>query len=309
MSMTLGQVIALVDETKPNAFSGETKTLWLNECEGLIQTEVWLVAVEDVVSYRYAEDQETVLLVEAPHCKLYEAYLSARIDYANGEYQKYQNTMQMFNEFYQEYMRWYASRYRPADRRTEPWKGYYFTAYGIAVKHGFTGTEEQWLESGDVQLRYDAQENQLQWKLRKDGQWNILMELSELQGQVVAQTLREAAEAAQTAKTSAERAAAFEQRVSDDAQDVKDWAASAELSARRADDAVQEARFLLETAPSLGITEASPGQIIRVAAVDGDGKPAKWEASDLPAAGTGASVAGETLILSFGAVENETLFL
>ena len=23
------------------------------------------------------------------------------------------------------------------------WRGYYITAYGIAVKHGFTGTEEE----------------------------------------------------------------------------------------------------------------------------------------------------------------------
>ena len=30
-------------------------------------------------------------------------------------------------------------------QRPEP--PYYFTAYGIAVKHGFQGTEEQWLES------------------------------------------------------------------------------------------------------------------------------------------------------------------
>lgn len=27
------------------------------------------------------------------------------------------------------------------------WRGYYITAYGIAVKHGFKGTEEEWLES------------------------------------------------------------------------------------------------------------------------------------------------------------------
>lgn len=38
-----------------------------------------------------------------------------------------------------------------------PWKGYYLTAYGIAVKHGFVGTEEEWLESlkgdkGDVSI-------------------------------------------------------------------------------------------------------------------------------------------------------------
>ena len=28
-----------------------------------------------------------------------------------------------------------------------PWRGYYISAYGIAVKHGFQGTEEEWLES------------------------------------------------------------------------------------------------------------------------------------------------------------------
>ena len=36
----------------------------------------------------------------------------------------------------------------------EQWRGYYITAYGIAVKHGFVGTEEEWLatlkgEKGD----------------------------------------------------------------------------------------------------------------------------------------------------------------
>ena len=34
------------------------------------------------------------------------------------------------------------------DRHTgDNWRGYYLTAYGVAVKHGFTGTEEEWLES------------------------------------------------------------------------------------------------------------------------------------------------------------------
>ena len=38
-----------------------------------------------------------------------------------------------------------------------PWKGYYLTAYGLAVKHGFIGTEEEWLDSlkgekGDVSI-------------------------------------------------------------------------------------------------------------------------------------------------------------
>lgn len=28
-----------------------------------------------------------------------------------------------------------------------PWEGYYYSAYGIAVKHGYPGTEYEWLES------------------------------------------------------------------------------------------------------------------------------------------------------------------
>lgn len=34
----------------------------------------------------------------------------------------------------------------PGDGSGLPWEGYYYSAYGIAVKHGFSGTEEQWLE-------------------------------------------------------------------------------------------------------------------------------------------------------------------
>lgn len=88
------------------------------------------------------------------------------------------------------------------------WRGYYITAYGIAVKHGFQGTEEEWLKSlkGDggepIVIRYDETAQQLQWKYESDTQWQELLSLSELQGDVVSQTLA----AAQNAKTAAEAA-------------------------------------------------------------------------------------------------------
>lgn len=144
--MNVQQVIQLVDDIKPNAFSDEAKTAWLNEAEGLVQTEVLLLAPEEIIVYSWEEDRETELLVKPPHDKLYWAYLTALIDFANGEYLKYQNTLQMFNSHFGEYMRWYASRYRPADGKPTE-LGYYLTAYGIAVKHGYEGTEEAWLAS------------------------------------------------------------------------------------------------------------------------------------------------------------------
>lgn len=144
--MTLSQAINMVDNIKPNAFSDEIKTAWLNEVEGLVQTEVLLLAIEDVKTYRYDRDHGAELLAKPPHDKIYWTYLSAMVDFGNGEYNKYQNTMQLFNSFFAEYQGWFALRYRPADGEAEE-QGYYISAYGIAVRHGYEGTEEEWLAS------------------------------------------------------------------------------------------------------------------------------------------------------------------
>lgn len=64
-----------------------------------------------------------ISMVQPPHDKLYPAYLEARVDYANGEYEKYQNTMQMFNAFFGEFIRWFALTYSPADTHGEVYYG------------------------------------------------------------------------------------------------------------------------------------------------------------------------------------------
>jgi len=154
---TLKSVIEYVDSVKPNAFTNAVKTAWVNECEGLVQTEVLLRAIDEVEEYTWAEDQDTELLVRPPHDKLYRAYLTAMVDFANGEYNRYANTMEMFNAHFGEFQRWFAHVYRPADTHGDvyadagtlidtEWRGYYITAYGIAVKHGYQGTEAEWLE-------------------------------------------------------------------------------------------------------------------------------------------------------------------
>ena len=56
--MTVSQVIQAVDEVKPNAFSNEEKTRWLNEVEGMVQTEVLLFASEEVITYSYEQDKD-----------------------------------------------------------------------------------------------------------------------------------------------------------------------------------------------------------------------------------------------------------
>ena len=144
--MTLKEVIQFVDDIKPNSFTPEQKTVWINEIEGQIQMDVIMLDISELVTYKYPGPTETdpELLVPAPHSKLYYTYLTAMIDYANGEYNKYANTMQLFNNFMSEYIQWYSRTYRPADGGAVA-HGYYISAYGIAVKHGYQGSEQEWL--------------------------------------------------------------------------------------------------------------------------------------------------------------------
>lgn len=113
--MKLKEVLEFADGVKPNAFTEEQKTRWVTDCEGMVQTQVFLLAPEEIVSYAWHQDRETELLVSPPHDRLYLSYLYAMIDFANGEYGKYQNSMQMFNAEFSEFMRWFAGAYRPAD--------------------------------------------------------------------------------------------------------------------------------------------------------------------------------------------------
>lgn len=114
--MRLREAIERVDEIKPNAFSSAVKTDWVNALEGRIAADVLLLAPAEVkqLRYTYPEDQNTELLVDTPHDDIYTLWLAAKIDEANGEYNKYQNTMQIYNEHFGDFVRWFASTWEPA---------------------------------------------------------------------------------------------------------------------------------------------------------------------------------------------------
>ena len=182
---------------------------FLNEVEGKVQTEVLMIAPDDTVRYG-ADDLTSEMIVTAPHDKLYYVYLMAMIDFVNGEYDRYTNSMNLANAHITEWAAWYNRTHR----RGKPEElGIYFSAYGIAVKHGYTGTEEEWLASlkGDpgepVVIRFDQTSGQLQWKYQNESTWHDVLSLEELQGALVSSTIaqaqeaKDAAEAAQAAST------------------------------------------------------------------------------------------------------------
>ena len=299
---TLKSVIEYVDEIKPNAFSDAAKTQWVNECEGLVQTEVLLVAGTELISYSYDADKDKELLVKHPHVKIYWAYLTAMIDFANGEYNKYQNTMQMFNAFFSEYMRWFALWYHPADTHgdkdgTEGWRGYYISAYGLAVKHGFKGTESEWVESlygEEVMLRYDGTADELQWKYKSAEQWDSLMDTEALRGEIVSQTLsaaQSAREKAESAQTAAQAAASS---ASTSAQSATASKASASASAQSAS---ADAALASESAAAASASETASAQSAqtateKAAAAQTAAQTAQSAKADAESAKTAAVTAG-----------------
>lgn len=115
--MTPRRAITRADETKPNAFSEEVKFEWLRALEGRIAADVFLLAkseLDTVTDLEYPADLDSELIVEPPHDELYIRYLQARIDEQNGEYYRYADSRQLYNEAYGNFVRWFARTYEPA---------------------------------------------------------------------------------------------------------------------------------------------------------------------------------------------------
>lgn len=114
--MTLRQAIDHADSIKRNLYPYTQKTAWINEIEGQIQSEVFLMAPEDIRVYDFETCATHELMVRPPYDQVYIEYLCAKIDFANGEVEQYQNSMQMVNETIRRFTKWYILNYRPADR-------------------------------------------------------------------------------------------------------------------------------------------------------------------------------------------------
>ena len=145
MNKTLKEIIALADELNPNAFSNDVKASWVSEAEHTVLSEIHCLApgeIQDLFPYEAHKDDRLTL---APgDDKIYVLYLQAMIDFSNKEYGAYNNDMALFNESLDTYAKWFVRTHRDGEALVS---GMYLSAYGIAVSHGYAGTEAEWLVS------------------------------------------------------------------------------------------------------------------------------------------------------------------
>ena len=114
--MKLIEAIARLDELKPNGFSVAQKLNWLSALDGTVREEIIDRheggGGEIFVPYT-EEDKEKELLIPAPYEEVYLRYMEAQIDYANGEYERFNNSNAMYAAAYSAFERAYNRSHRP----------------------------------------------------------------------------------------------------------------------------------------------------------------------------------------------------
>lgn len=118
--MTIIEAINRLDSLKFNTYTEPEKIEWLSRLDGMVKKQIIDThkGGEAVSFAGYTADtpHDTVLLVPAPYDDVYLRWMEAQIDYHNGEYDKYNNAIIMFNTAFQDYAAYYNQNHLPVSR-------------------------------------------------------------------------------------------------------------------------------------------------------------------------------------------------
>lgn len=130
--MTINQILAMVDEINPNSYDAKVKIDWLSKIDGRVFNDIILTHEHDLVPFDDGTEEgtlieptfsgygdvslDTTLLIDDTYSDVYRDYLMGMIAYSNGETERYQNSMIMFNSNYKEYADWYNRTHKPIQK-------------------------------------------------------------------------------------------------------------------------------------------------------------------------------------------------
>ena len=306
-----------------NVMDPELAIFLLSELDGMIQSDIMLHGPEEIVSY---DNQEQELLLRKPHDGIYVTYLTAMIRQCQGEFEGFNNAQESVDEKLKTFRRWYVQHYRPADTASRSYSGgtsadafgfAYLTAYGLAVKHGYRGTEAEWLESlngakgetgAAARMRFDGERGVIQWGVGE--QWYDLFTLEELKDPIVEELMQEvrtlaeqasrdkeaANQAANTAAGHATAAGGYAKTAADAAAEALTLAGRAYASEQNAVTAWGDAQVQAETAEGYALrAEAAAKKAEEAAAGVGTGGNGSGQNLDYSTATNKPSINGVTL--------------
>lgn len=119
--MTIGEAINRINSIKHNTYTNSDKIMWLSNVDSQVKTMI-IDTHEGAVTfsgYDDTTDLATELLVPEPFDEMYMRWLEAQIDYSNGEYGKYNNSITMFNTSFEEYAKYYNRTNMPLGKKVK----------------------------------------------------------------------------------------------------------------------------------------------------------------------------------------------
>lgn len=118
--MKIIEAINQIDSQKPNTYSYNEKLSWLSRLDAMVKRLIIDTheGGDDVsfTGYDDSTDQDTEMLVPAPFDEMYIRWLEAQIDYANEEYDRYNNAVLMYQTAYDGFSAWYNRNHMPISK-------------------------------------------------------------------------------------------------------------------------------------------------------------------------------------------------
>ena len=113
--MKLREILTTVDQLRPNAYTDAEKIAMLNTIEGRVYTDIFQKAEGfegEFVPFEEGQE-ERELAVPVPFTELYFYHLASRIDFLNGDSGRYNDTMVLLENAWNEFAAYYRANHKP----------------------------------------------------------------------------------------------------------------------------------------------------------------------------------------------------
>lgn len=119
--MTIIEAINRIDAVNPNNYTQPEKVAWLSTLDGVIKKEIVDTHEgSEAVTFSGYNDEtplDTELIVPAPYDEVYLFWLQSKIDYWNGDMGKYNNSIMMYNQAYENFEKAYNREHKPISKK------------------------------------------------------------------------------------------------------------------------------------------------------------------------------------------------
>ena len=114
--MTIREAIMRTDALKHNTYTDAEKIQWLSALDAMVRAQILDTHEGPPAAwspYDPDTDRDQPLLIGDPFSDIYLRWLEAQIDYANGEYDRYNNSMAMYQALWDACVNHYNRSHMP----------------------------------------------------------------------------------------------------------------------------------------------------------------------------------------------------